>query len=315
LRSIGAHVFAGEHFDDRDTDRRVKVCALHKNSCVMEEGWNTSVGRREFVRALAGAFVFAFAGVPGDVPFKLGILRDSPRTSFDDGVALGLDEATRAAALFGRTLLQVISGNDLSSLIRNGVQAVIGASRYPAASEVAERCNTVGCVYLNCGARANDFRKACEQLLFHIEASDAMYSDAEVSSPGSDVVLWHATLEKYGAAQLNDRFRAASRHSMDGKAWCGWFAVKLVVESVLRAKVQTGMQLGAHLTQDSTHFDGHKGAPLSFRAWDHQLRQPLYAVSKGKPPKDVPDISRSGNSIRDLLDSIGEKSNTCGKSQ
>ena len=26
-------------------------------------------------------------------------------------------------------------------------------------------------------------------------------------------------------------------------------------------------------------FDGHKGRPLTFREWDHQLRQPMYLVT------------------------------------
>ncbi len=277
---------------------------------MIDDSWNPSVDRREFVRSLASAFVVA-AGIRTDAPFKLGILRDSRRSSFDDGISLGLEEASRAASLFGHAVLHVIDGADVKPLMKNGAQAVIGAVEYPDAREVADSCNAGGAAYLNCGARSNEFRKTCGSLLFHIEASDAMYSDARAKAPSSSVVLWDATLEKYGAAQLNDRFRAASRHSMDGRAWCGWFAVKVVLESVLRAKIQTGMQLGTHLRDDRTQFDGHKGAPLSFRTWDHQLRQPLYALSTRKPPQDIPDISRSANAIRDLLDSIGEKSHSC----
>jgi hypothetical protein len=29
-------------------------------------------------------------------------------------------------------------------------------------------------------------------------------------------------------------------------------------------------------------FDGHKGEALTFRAWDHQLRQPLYVAGARK---------------------------------
>jgi hypothetical protein len=81
---------------------------------------------------------------------------------------------------------------------------------------------------------------------------------------------------------------------MDGAAWAGWFAVKVAWESFLRSK-----------PVESIEFDGHKGAPLTFRSWDHQLRQPLYAVKSRVA--DVPDVARSNLSAREVLDTIGDK--------
>ena len=173
-------------------------------------------------------------------------------------------------------------------------QVVLGTTEYEPRGEV---------VYLNCGARSDEYRSRCDWRVFHIAPGDAMYSRAEklASHP---VETWSSDLERYGAAQLNDRFFAANKSRMDAQAWCGWFAMKVVWESTLQMKGAGPKALSDHLVKATTQFDGHKGAPLSFRANDHQLRQPLYAVVKGRPPQDVPDTSRSAGSMKDLLDAI-----------
>jgi ABC transporter substrate binding protein (PQQ-dependent alcohol dehydrogenase system) len=132
-----------------------------------------------------------------------------------------------------------------------------------------------------------------------------MYAAAAAKARESRIVLWTSSLEKYGASQLNDRFHARFGYPMDSPAWAGWFAVKIVWESMLRA---TGAdRLRDTLASTKTQFDGHKGAPLSFRAWDHQLRQPLYATGSGADgrPREIPDITASVP-VRDLLDTIGD---------
>ena len=91
------------------------------------------------------------------------------------------------------------------------------------------------------------------------------------------VVLWHHTLEKFGAAQLNARFRAATRAPMDSDAWVAWFSMKILVESALRTRSTDASVLDAFIASGA--FDGHKGIPLRFDA-RHQLVQPMYAVSR-----------------------------------
>jgi hypothetical protein len=93
------------------------------------------------------------------------------------------------------------------------------------------------------------------------------------------VTAWHPSLERYGAGQVNDRFRARFRAPMDEGAWAGWIAVKAAWEAAARAGTADGAALRARLLAEETRIDGHKGRPLSFRPWDGQLRQPLYVVA------------------------------------
>ena len=85
-------------------------------------------------------------------------------------------------------------------------------------------------------------------------------------APSSQHAVWHHTLNRYGAAQLNDRFRSAAVDIND-QAWLGWFAVKALWEAGARNKSLTELS-----------FDGHKGRALKFNN-ARELIQPLYRLS------------------------------------
>jgi ABC-type branched-subunit amino acid transport system substrate-binding protein len=88
---------------------------------------------------------------------------------------------------------------------------------------------------------------------------------------------WHHELERFSARELNGRFRRRWNAPMTETAWAAWAAVKLVGEAVARAGAADGDALVAFL-ESAPPFDGHKGDALTFRKWDHQLRQPLYVA-------------------------------------
>jgi ABC transporter substrate binding protein (PQQ-dependent alcohol dehydrogenase system) len=125
------------------------------------------------------------------------------------------------------------------------------------------------------------------------------------------VEIWHPSLERFGAAQLNDRFRARFAAEMDGPAWAGWMAAKALWEASLRARGTDPAALRAHLERAATRFDGHKGWPLSFRPGDRQLRQPLYLVADApggatRVVGEVPTRPTEGDaSSNELLDRLG----------
>jgi len=127
--------------------------------------------------------------------------------------------------------------------------------------------------------------------------------------------LWHHTLSRYGATQLNERFRTRFGLPMDALGWAGWFAVKVAWEAVNRASTTRGSELVRFLESERAAFDGHKGRPLSFRPWDHQLRQPVHLVKPAAGPgggewevvAELPRAAR-GQAIasQELLDRLGD---------
>jgi hypothetical protein len=97
---------------------------------------------------------------------------------------------------------------------------------------------------------------------------------------------------------------------MTAEAWLGWITVKVLWESSLRARSTDAKMLMQYMAGEGTQFDGHKGRPLSFRPWDHQLRQPVYVVSRDErgATKVVAELPASGppeETSRDALDRLG----------
>jgi hypothetical protein len=102
------------------------------------------------------------------------------------------------------------------------------------------------------------------------EAAGRWQSSHPETGSGIAVVEWHASLSRYGASELNERFSVAYGQPMTAAAWRGWFAVKALVDSTLRGEPGDACDaLGR------SRLDGHKGRPLSFGA-DGILVQPLY---------------------------------------
>jgi ABC-type branched-subunit amino acid transport system substrate-binding protein len=92
---------------------------------------------------------------------------------------------------------------------------------------------------------------------------------------------WHHELERFSARELNGRFRRRWNAPLSETSWAAWAAVKLIGEAVVRVGAGDGAALVAFM-ESAPPFDGHKGEALTFRKWDHQLRQPLYVVGPRK---------------------------------
>lgn len=96
-----------------------------------------------------------------------------------------------------------------------------------------------------------------------------------VGAAGLHAVGWHWAWDEHGAIQLNDRFRRAAHRPMSETDWAAWAAVKAIEQAALRTRSVAFPAMRDYLLGSNLKLDGYKGNPMSFRAWDHQLRQPL----------------------------------------
>jgi ABC-type branched-subunit amino acid transport system substrate-binding protein len=221
------------------------------------------------------------------------------------GARLGAAEARQTANLFGGDV-QLFEESDTDRpehsaqilLAQRKVQILIASSArdIEALSRFAQLHHLI---FFNVASRASSLRLSCRRYTFHVEASDTMYANATNLAGGqrasvSSALLWAPTLERYGASQINNRYRAKYGTPMDGGAWAGWVAVKIAGEAALRARSSDAAAILSYLESPSTNFDGHKGWPLSFRPTDHQLRQPLYVAQPAGPRPGVRDIPELG---------------------
>jgi ABC-type branched-subunit amino acid transport system substrate-binding protein len=289
--------------------------------------------RRAFVRTsaamLAGADLLRAMG-RGQDALRIGLVApagDAAVASMARGVGMGVGEAAHTAALMGRRIELVRAGGQgaaaevlaaAEALAREGgVAALIGGGDEASCRALGDVAESAGVLFINTGCAADAMRAQCRRNVFHVQASDAMYAAALAARPAdaadaTAAVLWHPSLERFGAGQVNDRFRAEfGGAGMDGAAWAGWMAVKVLWEASLRTRSTQAGALREYLERAGTQFDGHKGWPLSFRPWDHQLRQPLYLVApaEGGATRVVAEVparpAEGASSSRELLDALG----------
>lgn len=110
-----------------------------------------------------------------------------------------------------------------------------------------------------------------------IDATIARAREAGASSSSASVVVWHHSLARYGASELNERFTKETGRRMTPLNWLGWIAVKIIAEASLRGGPDDAAGAMAR-----ARFDGHKGEALSFARDTRRLRQPLYVIDASR---------------------------------
>ncbi len=97
-----------------------------------------------------------------------------------------------------------------------------------------------------------------------------------VGSNGLTPLAWHPQWERNGGPQVNRRFMRQAGRPMTGQDWAAWVAVKAVAAVVSEHAKAPLPEQARQLRAGQVGVDGAKGPRLSFRAWDGQLRQPLF---------------------------------------
>jgi ABC transporter substrate binding protein (PQQ-dependent alcohol dehydrogenase system) len=97
-----------------------------------------------------------------------------------------------------------------------------------------------------------------------------------VGAAGLTPIAWHAQFERFGAPQLTRRFLRQAQKPMVGQDWAAWIAGRAIAAAVLAQPKGTAADHLKALRSGAVTLDGFKGKQLSFRAWDGQLRQPVF---------------------------------------
>ena len=202
------------------------------------------------------------------------------------GALLAAEEAARAAELLGARLeLRVREPGDAAALIDAGALALIGGLDAAARTALAGLAGTRGVPLLTTRAPGDSSEdEPLREHVFHVASGPrdrraALARWKSGTGEGAEVADWHPSLTRFGAEQLNQRYRERFGSPMEPLAWASWMAVKAAAEAALRG-ADTPAELSRRLA--TLGFDGHKGVRLRFRPDDHRLRQPLYVVAGGK---------------------------------
>lgn len=224
------------------------------------------------------------------------------------GAELGAAEVQRAAELIGRTI-EVRAEQAIDSaaalaaarrLLEQGATVLIGGHDEGVCRGLMALAEAEDVLFLNVGCAADALRGSGRNT-FHVQASEALRR-APDGGPAAvrpeSRVAWHGQLGRYGAAQLNRRFRERFGAVAGSDAWAAWMAMKIAWEATQQRQSSDPDALRAFLLSDEAEFDGHKGQPLVFDPATRQLQQPLFAASagatSGAPAADARAITVDG---------------------
>jgi ABC transporter substrate binding protein (PQQ-dependent alcohol dehydrogenase system) len=120
---------------------------------------------------------------------------------------------------------------------------------------------------------------------------------------GLIATTWHPTLEVWGAAQAQNRFRRMANRLMRPLDHQTWMAVRTIGEAVTQTKSADPQVVRQFILRDEFSLPAYKGVSLSFRRWDQQLRQPLLIVQ----PRSLVSVAPEKGFLhqRTPLDTLG----------
>ena len=109
-----------------------------------------------------------------------------------------------------------------------------------------------------------------------------------VGTQGLAPAAWGRPVEAWAAVQLQGRFRKLAGRAMRPIDYAGWLAVHAVGEAAVQGR--TGDSAAVRTLMQAPKFEvgGFKGRPLSFRAWNGQLRQPVFLLWPGAVTATAP---------------------------
>ena len=100
-----------------------------------------------------------------------------------------------------------------------------------------------------------------------------------VGTAGLYATSWHPAVELWGGTQFQNRFKRMNKRDMRALDYNVWMAVRSVGEAATRRKGGDVADLVAYLRSAEFELAAFKGQKLTYRAWDGQLRQPVFVAT------------------------------------
>lgn len=102
-----------------------------------------------------------------------------------------------------------------------------------------------------------------------------------VGTAGLTPAAWGRPVEAWAAVQLQNRFRKLAGRTMRPIDYAAWMAVHAVGEAAVQLKSADPDAIRDLVASPAFEVGGFKGRALSFRAWDGQLREPIFDLWTG----------------------------------
>jgi ABC transporter substrate binding protein (PQQ-dependent alcohol dehydrogenase system) len=108
-----------------------------------------------------------------------------------------------------------------------------------------------------------------------------------VGTQGLQAIAWDSSYTEYGAMHLQDALPKLAKRAPTERDYTAWLGGRALTDGVMRSGKLMPSQVKAYLLSDQFRLEGFKGQAMSFRPWDHQLRQPIILGGGTRVPVSV----------------------------
>ena len=96
-----------------------------------------------------------------------------------------------------------------------------------------------------------------------------------VGTQGLQATAWDKSYTESGAMHFQNAIPRIAKRAPVERDYTAWLGFRALADSAMKSGKTTPQELKAYLLSDDFKLEGFKGQAMSFRTWDHQLRQPV----------------------------------------
>ena len=96
-----------------------------------------------------------------------------------------------------------------------------------------------------------------------------------VGTQGLQATAWDKSYTESGAMHFQNAIPRIAKRPPVERDYVAWLAFRSLSDSAMKSGKTTPQELKEYLVSDQFRLEGFKGQAMSFRSWDHQMRQPI----------------------------------------
>lgn len=96
-----------------------------------------------------------------------------------------------------------------------------------------------------------------------------------VGTQGLQAIAWDKSYTESGAMHFQNAIPRIAKRDPVERDYTAWLGFRALADSAMKSGKTTPQDVKAYMLSDQFKLEGFKGQAMSFRTWDHQMRQPI----------------------------------------
>lgn len=96
-----------------------------------------------------------------------------------------------------------------------------------------------------------------------------------VGTQGLQAIAWDKSYTESGAMHFQNAIPRIAKRAPVERDYTAWLGFRALADSAMKSGTTTPQEVKAYMLSDQFKLEGFKGQAMSFRHWDHQMRQPI----------------------------------------